>query len=428
MKASVLQENLTRALDSATIAVDSKSRLPILGNVSIATNGGRLEIAATDLETWLVSRIGAKIEDEGATTMPARVLRDYVATLPPERVDLTLEDKTQTLTVHCARTDTRFKGIDAQEFPIFPGLPQGAVNCDGDAMLAALRACAKVKPPIKRRGYVDWLDAIKIEISPDTLTLTAMSSHAQARQVVATWGETDTRLGYIPRHTLDVLAKVIALENKGRGKHNRAAVGIGANETGIAFAVEHTTIYAEWQKVEFPEVKDTQPAQTFTIDSRELYKSLAVLKSFDSVVTFSVNGHLDLTAFGTNGKASAQLGEGEGYAHDSADFEFTADIPNVLAAIGKAKGVIAIGYAPDLAATVTAGDSTALFTVFTAQAVRERKRRQHHAQTLARREGRKPYHAPEAQRVAVDTRPLAEKVAEARAACVAALARIRETA
>lgn len=120
MKASCLQENLAKGLSIVGRAVSTRSTLPVLGNVLLATDNGRLKLSATNLEIVITCWIGAKVENEGAITVPARTLSDLVGALPQDRVDLILNETTQTLHVSCLRTQSNIKGIDAQEFPLVP--------------------------------------------------------------------------------------------------------------------------------------------------------------------------------------------------------------------------------------------------------------------------------------------------------------------
>lgn len=120
MKVSVLQENLARGIAIVSRAVATRSTLPVLGNILLATEGGRLKLAATNLEIGITHWAGAQVQTEGAITVPARQLADYVNALPPDRVDMDLNLKTQTLHLKCARYDANIKGVDASEFPIIP--------------------------------------------------------------------------------------------------------------------------------------------------------------------------------------------------------------------------------------------------------------------------------------------------------------------
>ncbi len=120
MKVSCLQENLAKGLGVVSRAVSTRSTLPVLANVLLATDGGRLKMSATNLEIVITCWIGAKVVEDGSITVPARTLNDLVNTLPPDQVVLELDTKTQTLHLACARTEANIKGIDSTEFPLVP--------------------------------------------------------------------------------------------------------------------------------------------------------------------------------------------------------------------------------------------------------------------------------------------------------------------
>jgi DNA polymerase-3 subunit beta len=120
MKVNVLQESLAHGLGMVSRAVSPRSTLPVLSNVLVATDEGRLRLSATNLELGITCWIGAKIEEEGSTTVPARTFVDLVGTLPQEQVSLNLNAATQTLNVRCGPSNTDIKCIDAQEFPPLP--------------------------------------------------------------------------------------------------------------------------------------------------------------------------------------------------------------------------------------------------------------------------------------------------------------------
>lgn len=121
MKVSCLQENLAKGLSIVSRAVAPRTAtLPVLTHVLLATDNGRLKIAATNLELGVTCWIGGKVETEGAVTLPARTFSDLVSLLPQDTVNLELNVRTQTVRVQSGRTDANIKGIDAQEFPIIP--------------------------------------------------------------------------------------------------------------------------------------------------------------------------------------------------------------------------------------------------------------------------------------------------------------------
>ncbi|OGO63004.1 MAG: DNA polymerase III subunit beta [Chloroflexi bacterium RBG_19FT_COMBO_55_16] len=120
MKISVLQENLAHGLNTVSRAVSPRSTLPVLANVLVATDEGRLRLSATNLELGITCWIGAKIQEEGSTTVPARTFTELVSTLADKQVDMSLTVRTQTLNMRCGSSNTDLKCIDSQEFPPMP--------------------------------------------------------------------------------------------------------------------------------------------------------------------------------------------------------------------------------------------------------------------------------------------------------------------
>src|SRR5512136_153283 len=120
MRVSVLQENQAHGLSIVSRAVSPRSTLPVLANVLVATDEGRLRLSATNLELGITCWIGAKIEEEGSTTVPARTFTELVSTFSERTVDISLNVRTLTMNVHCGASNTDLKCIDAQEFPPMP--------------------------------------------------------------------------------------------------------------------------------------------------------------------------------------------------------------------------------------------------------------------------------------------------------------------
>jgi DNA polymerase-3 subunit beta len=134
MNVTVLQENLAHGLGIVSRAVSPRSTLPVLANVLVATDEGRLRLSATNLELGITCWIGAKIQEDGSTTVPARTFADLVGTLSDKQVDMSLNVRTQTLNLRCGVSNTDLKCIDAQEFPPMPvaDLTQGLEITIGD--------------------------------------------------------------------------------------------------------------------------------------------------------------------------------------------------------------------------------------------------------------------------------------------------------
>jgi len=123
MKVVCLQENLAHGLGIVGRGVSTRGSLPILGNVLLRTDSGRLRLTATNLEVGINCWVPAKVEDEGAITVPAKLFIDFVNSLPPGNVELSLNVRTKTVHLRSGPYEANIKGMDAEEFPIIPQIP-----------------------------------------------------------------------------------------------------------------------------------------------------------------------------------------------------------------------------------------------------------------------------------------------------------------
>ncbi|HEU5349123.1 MAG TPA: DNA polymerase III subunit beta [Ktedonobacterales bacterium] len=120
MKLTCKQQDLARGLSTVSHAVSTRSTLPILSNVLLAAENGRLRLSATNLEIGITCWVPANIQDEGTTTSPARLLTDFVNTLPPADVSLALQPSGQSLKVSGQRSQATIRGMEPGEFPTIP--------------------------------------------------------------------------------------------------------------------------------------------------------------------------------------------------------------------------------------------------------------------------------------------------------------------
>ncbi len=122
MELSVTQENLARALSAVGRVATSKAGLPILSNILLRTEGNRLLVAATNLEIAATYYIGAKVAKQGSITLPARLISEFVSSLPKGTVDLSV--KTTHMTISSGNYTSVLNGVDADEFPELPAIDE----------------------------------------------------------------------------------------------------------------------------------------------------------------------------------------------------------------------------------------------------------------------------------------------------------------
>ena len=98
-------------------AVATRTTLPITQNVLIETDQGRLKLSATNLELAVTTWVGGEVQEEGSVTIPARLLTDFVNSLPSDRVEMEMTTKPLGVRLKCARFEANINGTAAEEFP-----------------------------------------------------------------------------------------------------------------------------------------------------------------------------------------------------------------------------------------------------------------------------------------------------------------------
>lgn len=170
MKVHVKQQQLAHSVSMVSRAVSQRSTLPVLANILVKTDDGRLRLSATNLELGITSWIGARVEGEGAITVPSRTFTDLISNLPSDNVTLTLDNSTQTLNVLCGASEANIKGIDAEEFPPIPepdldsGVPLNVTNFKEMVQQVAFAASTDEARPVLT-GVLLKLDEEKITMA-----------------------------------------------------------------------------------------------------------------------------------------------------------------------------------------------------------------------------------------------------------------------
>lgn len=118
MKVQVTQANLSGALSTVGRVAGGRTSLPILANILLSTEDNQLKIAATNLEIAITQFIGAKVETNGSITVPARLITDFIGSLPDSNIDLTVEDNK--LHISAGSYTSTINGVSSEEFPSIP--------------------------------------------------------------------------------------------------------------------------------------------------------------------------------------------------------------------------------------------------------------------------------------------------------------------
>jgi len=246
MKLSCLQENLSRGLNIVGRAVATRTTLPITNNVLLVTDQSRLKLVATNLEMAISCWIGAKVEEEGAITVPARLLTEFVSSLPNEKVDISLLPRTKTLGLKCARFEARISGVDAKDFPPIPKVDDGITTQvevetfrQGISQVAFAAATEESRPV---------LTGINTELDGDLLTLAAADGFRLAVCKLPLTNPVSQRTEVIiPARTLSELNRLIA------DQEEVVEIRINPNKSQALFSLKNIELVSQLVQGTFPQ-------------------------------------------------------------------------------------------------------------------------------------------------------------------------------
>jgi DNA polymerase III subunit beta len=270
MKVSCLQENLAKGLALVSRAVATRSTLPVLSNILIATDQSRLKLSATNLEVGINCWIGAKIEREGATTVPARILADLVNSLPPERIDLELIARTQTLNIKSGRFEANVKGIDAQEFPLIM-VPEedNRIHVNADLMRQMIDQVAFAAATEETRPV---LTGVLADMAPDKLTFVGADGYRLSiRSIALEAGPQQPLSVIIPARALQELRRVSTEADK------PVEILVAPNRSQIFFHMPDVDLVSQLVEGTFPDYRQIIPSAhstRTTLNTADLLKAV----------------------------------------------------------------------------------------------------------------------------------------------------------
>ncbi len=277
MKLSCLQENLKRGLSIVGHAVAGKSTLPVLSNILIATDEGRLKLAATNLEIGITCWIGAKIEDEGAVTIPAKLLSDVVGGLPNDRINLELDARTQTVHLSCSRTEANIKGIEADEFPVIPTVADRAptVSLPPDMLREAIEQVAFAAASDDTRPV---LAGVLMRLRGTTATFAAADGFRLAVRTINLPEPIDDPVEVIvPARALQELSRTLG------DVEGNVDITITPSGGQILFHTEQMDLISRLVEGKFPDFERIIPSQHATrtvLETQELAKAVKLASYF----------------------------------------------------------------------------------------------------------------------------------------------------
>jgi len=257
MRVSCLQDNLSKGLAIVGRAVATRTTLPITNNVLLATEESRLKLAATNLEIAVSCWIGAQVEEEGAITIPARLLTDFVNSLPPERIDFALSPKTRTLELKCARSEARISGHDVDEFPPIPHIGDGLMTkVEPELLATAIRQVVFAAATEESRPVLTGVDA---EFEGEKLTLAAADGFRLAVQTLPLAQPVAARTAVIiPARSLAELNRLLG------GQEEPVEITINPQRSQVLFRLQDVEMVSQLIQGTFPNYNQLIPQSYVT--------------------------------------------------------------------------------------------------------------------------------------------------------------------
>ncbi len=280
MKLSCLQENLNKGLGIVGRAVATRTTLPITNNILLQDDGGRLKLVATNLEMAISYWVGAKIEEGGAITVLARLLTEFVNSLPADKIDIALAPQTKTLKLKCARFEARISGVDAKDFPPIPRVAEGiTTKVDADALRQGISQVIFAAATEESRPVLTGVDAL---FDGDKLTLAAADGFRLAVYKIAVAAPVSTKTEVIiPARTLAELNRLMAEQE------DPVEITLNPNKSQILFKLKNVELVSQLIQGTFPNYAQLIPKSYTT---RMVVNVAEFLRATKTAVIFARDG------------------------------------------------------------------------------------------------------------------------------------------
>src|SRR3990170_3659783 len=276
MKVSCLQENFNRGLGTVGRAVATRTTLPITSHVLLATDGGRLKLAATNLEIALSCWIGAQVEEEGSITIPARLLLDFVSSLPAEKIEMTLAARSRQLRLVCARNEASIGGMDADDFPPIPSVSGGAsIKLDAGALRHAIGQVVFAAATDDSRPV---LTGVHVLVEDDQFTLAAADGFRLSVHKLTLQEKVAERTEVIvPARALGELNRLLADEQEA------VEMTLNAARTQVLFKLTNSELVSQLIQGTFPDYSRLIPqayGSRAVVDAAEFLRETRIAAIF----------------------------------------------------------------------------------------------------------------------------------------------------
>ncbi len=270
MKLSCTQENLSKALNICSRVISSPKTLPILSNVLISTEDGRLKLSVTNLEVGINIWIRAKIDKKGSITIPARVFSDFISNNRDKNINL--EKKDLNLIVSSDNYKAIIAGVESEEFPVIPTIKEG------QGFELSPKILSEAIPKVNIACAIDEsrpvLSGVLFNFENNKLKLAATDSYRLAEETINLEKKTDLPKVIVPIKTMQEIHRIINSYNSDK------KILINLAENQILFKFDNDIeVSSKLIEGSFPSYEQIIPSSTNTKIKMNREDFLSALKS-----------------------------------------------------------------------------------------------------------------------------------------------------
>jgi DNA polymerase-3 subunit beta len=243
MEFTVKRNALLGELNLVQGVIEKKSTIPILANILLEANAGRLGITATDLDVSICCGCPADIRSEGSTTISSRRLFDIVRLLP-EDIDISfslLENDWVRLT--SGNSEYKVVGLPKENFPSIPESAPTAVSIPGSVLRGMIQ---RTMFAITQEESRYSLNGALLVLSSQEMRMVATDGHRLAlvtKSMDFAGVEAEIR-SLIPRKTLIEILKLIG--------DQELFIEFGRDENHLFFSVGDKKLVSRILAGQFP--------------------------------------------------------------------------------------------------------------------------------------------------------------------------------
>lgn len=250
MKLQVTQENLNKSLSTVARVANTRGTLPVLANVLIKTDNGRLSIAATNLDIAITHYIGAKVAEEGAITVPARLMQDFVSSLPADVINLKLDE--YRLHIATEQYQSVINGVSADEFPVMPAIDGGkSWTIPANILKKSLQQVVMAASSDEARPV---LTGVLLHTTEGNLYMAATDSYRLAEKRLSTMKEDITLL--VPVSAMQDLLRIVS--------DYEGDVSVTSDEQQVLFQAGDVALVARLIEGTYPDYRKLIPGNFAT--------------------------------------------------------------------------------------------------------------------------------------------------------------------